>query len=511
MTYSFEEFRAALGRDAYADDALLRRLLEARVPGGARSRIETFGPLVAGRLRELAEESARPENAPALRPRDPYGRRVDEVVLPASTREALALVFGEHRLGAVRGDPYVHYAMIYLLAQNGEAGIACALACTDGLARALEALGDGPVHRAALAGVGNSTKECYRHGAQFVTEIQGGSDVRSNTLRAVPVADGSAGDGPPFRLYGEKWFCSNINADWFLVTGRPAGADRVGLFLVPAWQEDVPGEAGGGARNGYRIERLKDKLGTRELATAEVTFDGAAAWPVGPVEAGLANLLRYVLVPSRFACTVFAAAALRQAERVAGEYARFREAFGQPIGQYPLVARTLQDLTAARESALCSVFELLRLWEVTEGRHGGREAEEAALDFRVLLSLAKPVLTRQATLLLHEATLLLGANGMEERFSPLPRLLRDCVIMETWEGPHNVLYTQALRDLVRFRVDPLVFVDRVAGQGQTDLAGRLGEVLSAAQRGDGEATLGLADLAPALVDAVAWRGLSSSQ
>ncbi len=497
--YRFAPFLDALSDDWYADDALLHRLLDRHAPGTDRTRLEAFGTTVAGPLRELAEVSARPENAPLLHHGDPYDRRVDEVRLPASTREALRIAHGEAGLGCVRGDPFIHYAMVYLLAQNGEAGVACSLACTDGLVRALEALGEEP-HWPALHGVRRSSGEGYLHGAQFVTEIQGGSDVPANRVRAVP-------DGDVHRIHGQKWFCSNINADWFLVTARPDGTDAVGLFLVPAY-----GGAGAGreasaedGRNGYTIDRLKDKLGTRELATAEVTFDGAVAWPVGPPDRGVANLLRYVLTPSRYACVLFAAAALRRAERLVGEYVRFREAFGRPIGLYPLVARQLEAIREARERALAVAFELLRLWEAAElDEYRGQEA----IDFRILLSLAKPVLTRLATDRIHDAMMLLAGNGIEERFSPLPRLYRDSVIMETWEGPHNVLYTQALRDMVRFGIEPRAFLDRVGDGAPPDVVDSLRATLRGGRgepHGGPDPTVLLADLAPALLDACARR------
>jgi alkylation response protein AidB-like acyl-CoA dehydrogenase len=479
--YGFEPFLATRSSDWYADDALLDRLLRVHAPGSDGSRLAELGAVVAGRLRELAEISARPEHAPRLRHRDAHDRRVDEIVMPASTSESLALAHGDARLGCVHGDAFVHYASIYLVAQNAEAGVACSLACTDGLVRVLEAVGDGPHHRRALDSVRGSTPERYSHGAQFVTEIQGGSDVAANRVRAVP-------DGGGFRLHGRKWFCSNINADWFLVTARPEGTEDVGLFLVPAFGDD-------GARNGYTIDRLKDKLGTRELATAEVTFQGASAWSVGPPERGLSNLLRHVLTPSRVACVVFAAAALRQAERIAGDYARFRHAFGRSIAEFPLVARSLDRIAAAREGALTCVFDLVRLWEAA--RMAGYQGDDA-VHFRILLSLAKPVWTRRATDLLHEAAMVLGANGLEERFTPLPRLFRDSVIMETWEGPHNVLFTQALADLIRYDVSPTTFVERLTGASHPSLADELARAMAAARQGE-DGTLRMADLAPRLL------------
>lgn len=516
MSYDFEPFIERIRTNWYEDDPRLHALLKAyRVEGSSRGEqdLSRWGGRVAGRLRELAEESARPENRPRLRPYDAYGRRVDEIILPGSTRAALAEVEGRERLGAVHGDPFAFYTKIYLYAQNGEAGVTCSLACTDGLVRALEALGDRGVHEEIVHRVRTSTPERFYHGAQFVTEVQGGSDVSANRTLASP-------DGDRFRLHGRKWFCSNVNADYFLVTARPApGADRVrqrgeppdsptaespvGLFVVPAYAEE-----GGVSRNGYTIDRLKEKLGTRELATAELTFDGAIAYPVGPPERGLANLVAHVLVPSRFACVLSAASYLRQAERIVTAYTDFRTAFGRKLIEYPLVRETTETIRRASGRAAAVTFELLSLWQGSRDPGGAGAGGTEAIDFRVMLSLCKPVLTRESTRLLHEAMMLLGGNGIEERFAPLPRLYRDSVINETWEGPHNVLLTQALRDLLRHDVGAAEFVERVAGPDRSELARELGEILSAARGSD--VTVRFAHLAQPLVTAFGDRVLAEA-
>lgn len=494
--YDFHDLLSALDVNWYADDEVLHALVKryAADPAAAAEEMAVWGGVCAGRLAELAEASSLPENAPYLRHYDAWNRRVDDVVLPPSTHESLALVEGGQRLGAVHGDPIVFYSKAYLYIQNGEAGVGCSMACTDGLVRALEALGDRPIHAEIVADIRNSTPDRVRHGAQFVTEIQGGSDVPANILRAVP-------DGDCFRLYGDKWFCSNINADYFLMTARPDGAPEggrgVGLFVVPAWRED-------GTRNGYVIDRIKDKLGTRELATAEVRFDGALAYPVGPLDRGVANVVNYVLVTSRVACVNVAAALLRRAERVVRAYADFRTAFGRPIAGYPLVRKALEDIGAARARTLASLLDLVNSWAPAMAD----PKAQTSLDFRYLVSLSKAVLTKQATGMLREAMMILAGNGIEERFTPLPRLFRDSVIMETWEGPHNVLYVQALRDMVRYQVDAAGFVERVAGPGRADLADRLGWLL--AKAGDPETTIPFVEWAEQLVRAHGERVLAEA-
>jgi len=209
-----------------------------------------------------------------------------------------------------------------------------------------------------------------------------------------------------------------------------------------------------------------------------------------------------VLITSRFACLVVAAAFLRRTERIVEVYADFRRVFGRRLSGYPLVRETLDELRRAPERSLAAVFELRRLWGATESGSG---QSSDAIEFRCLLSLCKPALTREATGLLHEAMLLLGGNGMEERFSPLPRLWRDAVVMETWEGTHNVLITQALRDLKRYEVEPAAFVARVAGEPRPELARELSTIL--AHESEGEAAVRLARLAPSLAGAFGERAL----
>ena len=337
-----------------------------------------------------------------------------------------------------------------------------------------------------------STPERVVHAAQFVTEIQGGSGS-PNAVEAVP-------DGDAFRLHGAKWFCSNVNADWFLVSARPRGAPdgsrSVAIFLVPARLE-----AGDPARNGCTIDRLKDKLGTCELATAELRRR-CARLADRPPRSRRRESRRHVLATSRIACVLYAAATLRQAERIVRAYAGFRTAFGRPIADYALVRRSVDGIATARARALAVAFELLRLWPA---RDGSRKAAE----FRVLLSLAKPVLTRRASELTHDALLLLGANGVEERFSPLPRLYRDAAVMETWEGPHNVLYAQALRDVVRLRVDAGDLAARVSGRADDTLARELADALRVAGN-EADAMPRMPALAARIVDALGDRVLADA-
>jgi alkylation response protein AidB-like acyl-CoA dehydrogenase len=440
-SYDFTLYRESLGRNWFLEDELLSRVLERLAPDaarGSRDVLVRFGERAAGTYRELADAIEQPGKLPCISRKDPYDRRHDHVVLPPETLRMLAEVHGA-RLAGGELDDFVRYAVLFVLAQNGEAGTLCSLACTDGLVRALREIGDDPRSSRALGELLSNTEESWVHGAQFVTEVQGGSDAATNVVRAEPAGDGL------YRLWGAKWFCSNCVADYWLVTARPdgapAGSRGIALFVVPRLRED-------GTPNGYSLDRLKDKLGTRALPTAEISLQGAEGWMLGPPDAGLKNMVAIVLVTSRIFNVLASAGLLRGASRIAKAYCSFREAFGSRIDRMPLVTDALDRLERASDLALAGAFETTRLWLAHEPM--GRTLGDIAA--RVHVSLAKAVATRSVQPLLYEAMVLLGGNGIEERFSSLPRLLRDAAIFETWEGPYTLLLAQALGDLVRFEL-----------------------------------------------------------
>jgi len=477
--YTFAAYLAALGEDFWADDPDLRTLLahHGLDSEDAVQRLSRWGRYAATVAARGADATDQPGNLPRLVSSDYYGQpHPVGVELPHATRQVLA----DSLAAGLAYEPNVQlrYALAYLSSQVGDAGVMCPLACTDGLVRALAELGAGEAGEQALQHILSQEHDAPVHGAQFVTEVQGGSDAGSNRVRAVPQGDGS------YRLYGQKWFCSNVWAQYWAVTARPEGAPAgsrgVALFLVP---RELPA----GVANGFRVDRIKDKLGTRSLPTVEMTLDGAVAWPLGEERAGLSNVVRIVLTTSRFWCATAATGFIRSAERIASAYAGFREAFGHPIAEYPLVAQTLADLQWDRRRLLAGVLELLSIWErvVVAERAGETPSSEDALRTRLLVMMAKMVTTRRATTRVHDAMMILGGNGIEERFSPLPRLLRDAIILETWEGPHGLLTARLLLDIHKFggSDDPLALVTLLLGAGAEpeeceQLAGWLGEILS---------------------------------
>ncbi len=485
--YTFDDYLSRLSDNWFEDDPLLIACLERYVGPAWRTRAEAFGSLGArlpGELDRLARRAARPENLPRLEPYDGYGRRVDTVAIAPETEKLLA-AFYEAR--PYRAEEWELYTRMFLFAQLGEAGTLCSAVCTDGMVRALRALARTPPLRAMLDQLLDGG-----HAAQFVTEIQGGCDVARNRVEAVP-------ENGAFRLYGQKWFCSNIIADCFAVTARPRGSERVALFAVPAWRD--------GKRNGYRIERLKEKLGTENLPTAEVMFDGALAFPLGPLDSGIATLLRHVISTSRFGCALGSAGYLTRVARELELYADFRETFGRSIRSYPVVAAEIAAIRAEARRMLAGCWRLWNLWRKVSG---GEATRDEGHRLRVMMMLMKMHASRSASLMLHRALMLYGANGIDRGFSPASTFLRDAVINEIWEGPHTLMLANALRDLARGSGAPDASPARfVAACVPADAAAALTEELEAILPSEDPArSLRFADWAPKLVSGYQQRALA---
>jgi alkylation response protein AidB-like acyl-CoA dehydrogenase len=342
-------------------------------------------------------------------------------------------------------------ALFYALAQAGEGGHACPVVCTAGLVRALRTKASDQLRDRFLPPLLETDYDRAQRGAQFLTERHGGSDVGANRVEAVP-------DGDMWRLHGEKWFCSVADADQFVVTARPRGApdgtSGIGCFLVP--------REGGG----FRIRRLKDKLGTRALATGEIEFEGAVGYPLGPLEDGFKTAVG-VLNTSRWLNSVGSTGLMKRACSEASAFAREREAFGGPIDRFPLVRENLAVMKSEEAAAFASSMHLTDLVARIDE---GTASDEDVVWHRLLVNGNKFVTSLAATQVVQRGIETLGGNGTIEDFSPLPRLYRDAIVFESWEGTHNVLCAQVLRDLERFDAVDLA-VQRA--DASDDLAARL--------------------------------------
>ncbi|GMT39888.1 MAG: acyl-CoA dehydrogenase [bacterium] len=391
----------------------------------------------ASRMDSLAINSNRDENLPRLNRFNNVGERIEEVVFHPDYHELGACVWDTGVLTVLEqpGNELLSGALSYFIAHNGEAGHACPVACTAGLIKLLQQVGSAEQKKRYLPQLLETDYAKRLHGAQFVTEVQGGSDVAA--ISCVAVADTKCKGH--YRISGEKWFCSVIDAGLFVLAARPEGAPQgtqgLSLFLIP---RIVDGEV-----NDFTLRRLKYKLGTRSMASAEVDFNGALAEPIGPLEEGFKNLMGIVLDTSRVHNAVAACGLMRRACIEAQTYARHRTAFGKPIIEHPTVAQILARMKVITSAATATTFRLLAMGDRLAT---GRASEDITKARRTHVNINKYWTSIQCTQVVRDAIEVLGGNGTIEEFSVLPRLYRDAIVLESWEGTHNTLCAQVLRD-----------------------------------------------------------------
>ncbi len=431
----FSAWRARTAVNAFDADSHLIELLSAYEENASAERLRAFGARVATDLDALAVETNRDENLPRLARYDGRGNRVEGVQFHPGYHDIGRAIYKTGLMGlyATPGREFETLALAYLAGQNGEAGHCCPLACTAGMIKILQASGGADD---LLARLYDPDYDTHFHASQFLTEVQGGSDVGANALVATDVGAAGSQGGMRWRLAGEKWFCSVIDAHVFLVTARPegsaAGTGGVRAFVVPRTLPD-------GRTNDFAIRRLKAKLGTKSMASAEVDFQGAWARPVGDFR----RTVEVVLNTSRLYNAVIGSGFMQRAWREADAYARERTAFGAPILDFPVIARIVARLKTEACAARTVSFRLAHLSDrMALGAAG--DGEWAA--FRMLVNLNKIWTALTTPAAMREAIEVFGGNGAIEEFSVLPRLLRDSLVMEAWEGGHGVLSAQILKD-----------------------------------------------------------------
>lgn len=444
-----EAWRAEFPADPFAADASLRRLLEGRLPAERMTALahdaSRFGRAVVDTISPACERYEHRAHLPELARYDGIGRRIEAVRFDPDYHRAGEAVW-QSGLVAYSGTPgraYEQATLLYLLSLEGEAGHACPAVCTIGLARALRRTADPAIRDRFLPPLLETDYTRAERGSQFLTEVQGGSDVGANATIARPRADGT------YAITGEKWFCSVADAQQFLVTARipdgPPGTRGLGCFVIPRMIDGEP--------NGFVLRRLKEKLGTRGMASGEVDLDGAHAWPIGPVENGFRTAVGVVLNTSRWMTAIGSAGMMRRAYLEAAAYARHRRAFGRPIDGFPSTRATIADLRVMWLGALHLAFALTALEDLIDSSDAD---DESIIYHRFLVNATKYASSVDASAATRAAIEVLGGNGTIEEFSVLPRLYRDSIVYESWEGTHNVLVAQVLADLHRMPIIDVV-------------------------------------------------------
>ena len=442
--YTFDEYLGWRRKvDYYADDPFIQKVLKfysGKDWNEADTEARRVSVKASFRWRDMAESISWPEKRPYMMHYDGHHNRIDRIVRPHETEIMEKEIFGE-RLFSHEHSPWIKLIKMFIIYQNGEACVACPMTCTEGLVKLLEKYADTPETKHILRHCREGIDGDIAIGAQYLSEIQGGSDVPANILEAVQ-------EGDAWKLYGSKFFCSATHADYAVVTAKPAGSEKVALFVLPSW---LPGNREREIRNGYTIDRIKWKMGTSELTTGELTFNGAVAYPVGPLDRGVANVVGIVLTYSRLTVGLSAAAFMSRVVREAKKYSEMRQAFGLTIGTFPLVRYQLKDLEKSAQRTTAGAFKLYSEFLSIEDRPAGAEQslemKKKVLQVRELVMLQKITASLDSTDVIRTAMSIFGGHGVMEDFSSLPRLYRDSAINELWEGPRNVLLTQIFNDL----------------------------------------------------------------
>ncbi|MDD1520721.1 MULTISPECIES: acyl-CoA dehydrogenase family protein [Bradyrhizobium] len=411
--------------------------------------LQELGMLAGSTLYDLSDQAER--HQPVLHSRDGYGRDEEWVEYHPAYRDMERIAFGQFGMHAMcnRGGvlgwpsampPIAKYVFHYLFAQ-AEFGLLCPVNLTDSSSELVRRFGSEELHERYLARMWSQDPATLLKCAQFMTEKAGGSDVGAAELTAVR-------DGAQWKLYGEKWFCSNADAELAVLLARPEGAPvggrGLGLFLMPKTLPD-------GSRNAYRIVRLKDKLGSRTMASGEIVFDGAVAYQLGELDQGLKHML-VMVNSSRVSHLARAAGMMRRCLNEALQASCHRNAFGRAVVDHPLMRRQLLKLMVPTEQALSAL-----LYSAT--------APEKVL--RLLTPVVKYRACRDNVTVATGAMEARGGNGYIEDW-PNARLVRDAHLGLIWEGTSNINALDAVQRAV----------GKVGAQAalRDDLASRLAEM-----------------------------------
>ncbi|MFF0161387.1 acyl-CoA dehydrogenase family protein [Streptomyces sp. NPDC005263] len=425
-----------VGYDVFTADRALTDAVERHTDAGlldeVRGELAALGE-AAGSAQVQEWGTQANENPPRLRTHDRYGHRLDEVDFHPAWHRLLGKGVSAGLTAAwTRPAGHVRRAAAFLVWTQVDAGNLCPLSMTHAAVPALRTdpalaaeweprltsmvydrgLRPAPTKAGALFGMG-------------MTEKQGGSDVRATTTAATPLAE----DGT-YELTGHKWFCSAPMSDGFLVLAQ--APEGLTCFLVPRVLAD-------GDRNVFMIQRLKDKLGNRSNASAEVEFDGTWARRVGEEGRGVRTIIEMVAA-TRLDCVLGSAGLMRQAVAQAVHHCTYREAFGDTLADQPLMRNVLADLALESEAATTLALRLAAAYD------DGGEQERALL--RIAVPAAKYWVTKRCPPVAVEAAECLGGNGYVEE-SGLPRLVRESPLNSIWEGAGNIQALDVVRALQR--------------------------------------------------------------
>jgi putative acyl-CoA dehydrogenase len=435
------------GVDVFESNTPLVEATEREGAGWVRERASALGKLIGGEPQQQWGRLAN-ENKPILRTHDRFGNRIDEVEFHPAWHKLMALGV-EHELHSLpwtSDEPFAHTARaaLYMTAMQAEAGYACPITMTFAAIPALRAQPELAAEWEPLLtsrSYDGRLIEASEKGSAIsgmaMTEKQGGSDVRANTTVARPLNGGGA--GAEYEIVGHKWFCSAPMSDVFLVLARTD--EGVSCFLMPRILPD-------GSRNGFHIQRLKDKLGNHSNASSEVEFHGAWTRMVGEPGRGVPTIIEMV-GHTRLDCVIGSAAGMRSGVVAATHHAAHREAFGKTLIDQPLMANVLADLCVESEATTALAMRLARAYDEAHlDAENGENETDAQLFKRLATAVGKYWTCKRAPNHAFESLECLGGNGYVEE-SGMPRLYREAPLASIWEGSGNVMSLDVLRALTR--------------------------------------------------------------
>jgi putative acyl-CoA dehydrogenase len=425
----------------FSGNRALRAALAFNAPGLETAALVALGDQLGTRQMQL---HARLANVftPQLRSHDRFGHRIDEVEFHPSYHAlmAAAVAAGLHgspwATNAVAGQ-HVARAAGFMLFTELEPSILCPISMTYAVTPALRA--NQRIYADWSPGLTSRSYDPQlspwhdKPGLTMgmgMTEKQGGSDVRSNSTRALP--DGQDDWGKRYRVVGHKWFMSAPMCDAFLILAQTAGG--LSCLFLPRVLPD-------GSRNAVHVQRLKDKLGNKANASSEVEFCGASAWLVGEEGRGIAQILEMGTL-TRLDCALGTSGLMRQALVVALHHTSQRQAFGKPLDAQPLMRNVLADLALESESACALAMRLARAFDSADQAH-------ERLLARILTPISKFWICKRGSHFAQEAMECLGGNGYVEEGGEgvLARIYREMPLNSIWEGAGNIMAIDLLRAL----------------------------------------------------------------
>ncbi len=446
------------GVNIFDDDAELQSLLRLYLPADLHAHLlphfKALGQGAGGPLDALAQSADK--NPPTLTHRTRTGQNEQKIVKHPDYLALEQVAFSHYGLAAMSHragvldwpqmlPPVAKYALTYLFVQ-AEFGLCCPVSMTDSLARTLRKFGDSALVARYLPGLISQDMGLLTQGAMFMTEQGAGSDVAATATLAQPDESPGGPDTPDtpdapkaWRMTGDKWFCSNPDAGLAMVLARTGdaalGIRGVSLFILPRRLPD-------GSANAYRIVRLKDKLGTKSMASGEIDLNGAVAYLVGEEGRGFVQMADMVN-NSRLSNGVRAAGLMRRAASEALFIAQNRQAFGKKLIDLPLMRRQLTKLMLPAEQARTMVFQ------TAEALHRADEGDAKAYALvRILTPLIKFRACRDARKVTGDAMEVRGGCGYIEEWSDA-RLVRDSHLGSIWEGTSNIVALDVLRAIQR--------------------------------------------------------------